>query len=461
MSNMQNRGPQSSFPYFFIIALILGGLFWIPATSALTVSGSKYMETLPPGAVDSHMITVGIDGTGVTTDVALEVMGFANSPDGSYTPLTAAEDTGPFSARTFITLDKNKVHLVPGTQETINATITVPQDATSGGRYAIIYIQSLPEEKGSVGIITAIAVPILITISGSQPIETGKISDLSVGKIVSGQPFTISTAVQNTGNHHYYHLTDTVEISGANGDIARGSVGPVAYAVIPGNTVQFKVPVDSPLTVGTYTVKSTVTKENGTILDQKSANFEVTNPFSPPPKPASITLAPQTEGNLVSPDGRYEVIFPAGSVVVGNVVVTLSPVPPENIPPSAGKMMLGTSCFVVTGIPGLLAKPATLKVKYSDADLRVANGDATLLNLARFDEGGNEWVVIPTTKDSGTLVGQSDRMGTWAVVAGGTTPNVQVSETGFPLVWTIGAGIVVIVVLAALFIISRMRKQAK
>jgi hypothetical protein len=78
----------------------------------------------------------------------------------------AAQDVSPYSARSFITIDKSLVHLTKGFSENVTATIRIPSNVGVGGRYAIVYIHSAPIGGGTTSIVTAITVPILITIKG-------------------------------------------------------------------------------------------------------------------------------------------------------------------------------------------------------------------------------------------------------------------------------------------------------
>ncbi len=441
---------------YFLIFIFLLGLLFVSSVSALGVTGSKFMETMPPGSERIHTMTLNIEGATEPLDIQADIMGFQNGPDGAYHAVNANEDTSPYSARTYITLDRTQVHLTPGKPETIRATISLPQNAGSGGRYAMIYIHSAVQQQKSFGFISAVAVPVMITIGDSDVVETGTIMRVSVGDIATGQPFIVTTGFQNTGNHHYYGITNTVVISGANGVIATESVGPIVWAVVPGSTVDLRIPIRTPLSIGKYTVTSTVTREDGTILDSKTENIEVATPFTPPPTSTTITLTPQSEGVLVSPDGRYLVTFPAGSVL-SNVDVTLRPLQLSMAPMGTNTVKLGSSIFTVEGLAGLLAKPATVRVEYSEDDLRAASGDLNSLQLARFDAGGNAWTVLPTTRDGDTLVTQSDRMGTWAVVSsqGGAGGGTGINTNTLMII----GGVIAVIVIAIAALLMRKKKN--
>ncbi len=126
-----------------------------------------------------------------------------------------------------------------------------------------------------------------------------------------------------------------VIVTDANGNIlADNSTPPSAYAIIPGNTVGFTVNPDlKNLPLGTYTVNSKVLLEDGRVLDNKTTTFAVKTNYIPPPTESSIKLTPGSAGNLVSPDGRYSVSFPQGSVL-GDVNVTLKPYSRDRLQPA-------------------------------------------------------------------------------------------------------------------------------
>ena len=286
----------------------------------------------------------------------------------------------PYSARSFITLDNSTIHLKPGTKQSVTATINLPQNVGAGGRYAIIYIHSLPGAGSSLS--TAVVVPVFITVAGTTPTETGSILQVDTGTVTIGQPITITTTFKNTGNYHYYAASNEVTMTDANGAlVANASTTPMVYAIIPGNTVQFVTqPNVTNLQAGTYTVDSKVLL-NGQVLDEKNTTFTVKTNYIPPATESSITVSPGSPATLASPDGRYSVSFPQG-VVLADVVVTLKPYPVNQLNAAPSGAKLGTTSFEITGLTGLLSKDATVQVKYSTDDLAAAGGDASQLKLS-------------------------------------------------------------------------------
>lgn len=137
----------------------------------------------------------------------------------------------------------------------------------------------------------AVKVPVLLTIKGSQLIHQGRITSITIGKIVSGQPVTIITAFENTGNHHF-RVKGEVIVSNPQGkvlDTIHLSLTP--RPVIPGLSVGLKA-IYTPktkLAPGVYSVKSRVMLEDGTLLDEASGSFEVEKVYVPPvPAPQPV-----------------------------------------------------------------------------------------------------------------------------------------------------------------------------
>jgi hypothetical protein len=436
----------------FTLAIIILALFILvlPGTapvSAISVTGAKYMNTIPPGGTDILKMTVGIGADEDPTDVNIDILGFGQTKDLVYTTLSPVDDLSPYSARKYISLDTNNIHLEPGAQKDVTAKITLPKDVGAGGRYAIIYIHALPGKGKS--FTTAVNVPVLVTVSGSNPTEAGSITRLDLGNVTIGQPISIITSVKNTGNYHYYHTVNAVTLTNANGNtIARNSTAPSVFAIIPGNTVEFKVKPDvKNLPAGTYTVSSKIILESGRVLDEKTSTVEMKEEYVPPPTESSVTLTPGSPGTLASPDGRYSVVFPQGAVL-SDVIVMLKPYSRESLHPAPEGARLGATCFEITGLAGLLSKNATVRVTYSADDLAVSGGDASQLKLAYWDTAQNQWVILPTqlaSKDL-KLTTTTNHLSIWAILIQPQKSAALPTETPLPAMVDVAALVVAAII---------------
>jgi hypothetical protein len=426
----------------------------VSANPGLRVSGAICEGEIVPGNNYTHTMTISTRDTDPAMDIQVDVMGLGQSLEGACQALEAPEDTSPYSARSFITLNKSSFHLEPGGSQEVVATIRIPGNATAGGRYAVIYVHTQPTGGGQVGIISAINVPVYLTIKDSQLIYEGKIIELPTTEAVSGEPVEILTMFQNTGNHDF-KVKGEVTIKDTQGQILETISIPVTTsAVVPGIIRQLKATFipQGELPLGNYSVQSRVMLEDGTLLDEASGSFEVKEPYIPPPPAASITLYPNSAATLATADGRISISFPQGSVT-SEVVVSIQSYSPSQLPTPQSGLELGTTCFRVEGLTGLLVKKATITVKYSSADLDKAGGDASKLSLARWDEAQSKWTVLKTkvNAEAMTLSTNTNQLSIWAVVVG--------SASGTVNLWLIigGAAGVVVIVLLVYFLAVRRR----
>jgi hypothetical protein len=273
-----------------VMAALLGILLLVPAAPALHVDGVKILMDVRPGMTYTYPMGVSIDEKDPATAIAVEVMGFGQSDDGSYNQVLPADDTGPHSARPFVSVEEPLIRLGPGGGRPFNATIRVPMDATPGGYYATIYIHPQAEAVGSsgAGVVTAILVPVMLTVQGGTLAETGTITGIR-----AGEPAQVLVTLENTGNHHFYGAVAGVTVTDAAGNtVATGSSKPSVWALVPGGKMSLKVPLSPALPPGSYTVKAEAWNgQGGPLLGTKTA---------------SITIGPST--------GTVAVSSPAGAV---------------------------------------------------------------------------------------------------------------------------------------------------
>jgi hypothetical protein len=259
----------------------------VPASASSGMSLTPFASItadVTPGETLTHQMTLTLGDQDQAVDMAVDVMGFGISLDGSAQAIAAVQDTSPYSARSFISVDQGSFHLAPGGSQNITATIVVPADVGAGGRYAIIYFhqQQPAGGAGGAGSLSAFNIPVLLTIKGSTLIHTGKISAVSAGKALTGQPVTILTNFQNTGNHHF-KVQGQVTVKNAQGQTLDTLAIPLtASSILPGATIQLQaaIPASGALAAGSYTADSKVMLEDGTLLDEASGTFAVAAPVT-------------------------------------------------------------------------------------------------------------------------------------------------------------------------------------
>ena len=95
-------------------------------------------------------------------------------------------------------------------------------------------------------------------------------------------------------------------------------------------------------------------------------------------------MAPTGASTLQNADQSISIFFPVGAAAIP-VDLALNNISAGQLPAApTGFTFTGTS-FQVNGLTGLLAKNATVTVKYTADDLSKANGKASNLLLMRWD----------------------------------------------------------------------------
>jgi hypothetical protein len=444
-------------PTALLLTLVLA-LIPIPvfANPGMTVSNALVLANVAPGQTLNQTMTVSIGSNDPATTISVQVYGVQQSPQGGYILLNASEDTGPYSARPFVSVDSSSFHLEPGGSHDLTITIQIPQDVGDGGRYAMVNIATQPVAGAGVNIITAVNVPVYLTIQGSRLIQQGKITALNASEVTSGRPVNISATFQNTGNHHF-KVEGLVTVTNDQGQIVGNVSIPVtSSSLLPGALRQMKAAFipNGDLAQGIYTVNSQVMLEDGTMLDEANTTFEVKTAYKLPTAMGKITLTPSSAATLASTDGSISIYFPQGAAIAP-VEISINTYPADQLPSLPAGMTLAGTCFKVDGLTGLLAKEATVSMKYTTDDLGKAGGDASRLRLARCDN--NQWTVLKTNVNEGAMMlsANSNQMSVWAVLVG--------SPAAANASWTTLAAIVGVIVLAlvavAIIFLARRRRQ--
>jgi hypothetical protein len=321
-----------------LFALFLLAVLGVPALAnpGLSVTGVLWQSEVVPGNSYTHQITIRTDTTDPAMDILVDVRGLGQTLEGATQALEAAEDTSPYSARSFITVDKSSVHIERGGSQEVVATLQLPPGVTAGGRYAIIYIHTQPMGAGQVGIVTAVNVPVYLTIKGSQLIHEGKIAGLVTNEAVTGEPLEILTNFRNTGNHNF-KVKGEDTIKDTQGNILYKISIPVTASVLPSMTRQIKATFtpQGNLPPGSYSVQSRIMLEDGTVLDEATANFEIKAPGVSPLAPSvSPRATPPAEAKTPLPTAPQPPLPPApkptavnwplyGGLIAGVIIIIL------------------------------------------------------------------------------------------------------------------------------------------
>jgi hypothetical protein len=447
-----------------VLAFGLVSVLAIPALAGgLTVFGGKIETGAETGRDYSYSMKVQ-NTSDASLDIAVEIKGYGTESENPFVVLDPADDASHHSARQYLAVAPSAFHLASAELREIVVSANIPQDTEAGGKYAIVYIHTVPK-SGSVATTAGMAARVLLTVEGSRLSHTSQITAVS---LVSGKSLQALVELANDGNQHYKpHLRGTLR----KGDkvLALASTDDL-WPVIPHYSRQFGLsfrPAET-LPAGDYDLDVEVLDELEAMVAQQTSTLKLNTAYAPvadlpssalapsvakvPAAPVSIVLKPSAKATLATEDETISINFPQGAVI-SQVPLTLRGDQAENAPPAPADYQIGGTCFKVEGLNGLLAKEATLTVKYSANDLQSAGGDASRLVLARWDEGAGQWTVLKTRVDRSnmTLTATTDRFSTWAVMA-------RPAGSSHTLLFSI-AGVGAVLVMCGLLLVLRRKRR--
>jgi len=272
-----NRYGNTLLGYTALIAIV-AVFMAVPALAGFWISGGNLINEVDPGQAIHHEMIVGIRETDSPMDVGAEVVGVGQPLDGGITGLDPEQDSSPYSAREFLSVTPTSFHLEPGDSQNLILEGVVPEDA-EGGRYALVRICSSKENLGeNVAVGVGSYVIVYLTISGTELIHTGEIESVT-SEVSSDDPEKVHAYAifKNTGNHHFRAMAKSV-LNDEDGEVlGTVSTPPSEFSIVPTCSLQFDLTFDleEEPPHGTYYVETTVSLEDGTVLDSDETELEL------------------------------------------------------------------------------------------------------------------------------------------------------------------------------------------
>lgn len=198
-----------------VLALIASGIV-IPAPSAgaqqsveesITLSPVSRKYTLDAGAVVKDKMTVVNDGK-IAYDFVVysrpySVMDEEYNPDFTKTQSNA-------DAYSWVQLEKTKYRIEAGATTEVNFTLRVPNKASPGGHYGVIFAETQPTEdaanNNSVARKKRVGMLIYATVNG-KVINQGEVQSTSIPFWQQQPPLTATVRTKNTGNTDFIDTT--------------------------------------------------------------------------------------------------------------------------------------------------------------------------------------------------------------------------------------------------------------
>jgi hypothetical protein len=439
------------------------------STGGLQVNGAILDLSATPGMDYVHHMSISVGPQAPAMEVTVEAMGFGQALDGTFEPVPPAEDKNPYSALTYITsISKPSFHINPGESVAVDASLKIPATLGMDTRYAAIYIKGTPTNSGNVTQILAVFVPVVITPQGAALKKTAAISEFVVDPIEAGKPIRFSTTVKNTGNHHFRVKGDINISDPAGKSIADLPLSMAGNSIVPTFSETLvasysALEKNGGLQPGTYTAEVKITLEDGTPLDSKKTQFEISQTYRPFPEideqhiqincykdeePGTID-ARQKADIMVSFEGVGKV---TGCVAIGKFSQEPAGTPRFTDPLDNGGA--GSTAIKFFGIQtqGFSVGKAVISGQYAANELNGINPNSLLLAY----RGGDVWKKLDglaVQTGAGLVVGgmQVSELAAGPVIAMGSGEASQAAGASIfsnPwLVGGIGAGAVLIIVL--------------
>ena len=428
------------------VALLTLVILTCPALAQLSISPGSMDMLVPKGENSLPSITVSNDSD-KPMDFEVKLAGYGQGTGGSTEVLEP--DTNPLSAVSYVSFTPAEFSLEPGEAQEIYLTVSIPQ-GINGGRYAVVLVIATPRGGEPITTISRMGILVRLTVAGSHLIRQGSVELIGSEPVESGNPIPVEVTYANEGNVHC-RVQGSVTVFDAQGDVL--DVARTSWAVvIPGYSRELVaewIP-GRELDPGTYNAQASVYLEDGTLLDEAQGSFEVGMPYVPPAPPVSITLTADSAATLQTSDGIFSITFPQGAVF-SDVDISLRDYPLDQLPPLPSGYGLAATAFRVDGLPGLLAKEATVTVKYLSADLESAGGDATRLKLARWDIADGRWTVLETElhREAMTISADTNQLSIWAIMVG------PPAKENWALIGGVVAGVIAVALLVYFLAVRR------
>lgn len=237
------------------------GLAMVQAPSAAAVRGigispTNQELTVNAGEKLSGELTVLNDGD---TDVIYKLYAtdYRVSGEDYAGDFTNDASKANVSAVSWFSLPSTNATIKPRQQVKVPYTLTIPANASVGGHYAAVFVETVPPKNTSGSVINRVdrlASIFYIAVDGNLN-QVGSIAELNVPRMQSLPPITGTLRVKNEGNVHF-NADVTFTLESPFGKI--GQPHNVKGEVLPGTTRRFAISLPPGSAIGLYKVTASV-----------------------------------------------------------------------------------------------------------------------------------------------------------------------------------------------------------
>lgn len=232
------------------------------AAVGITIAPVKYKLEADPGQVIKSTITVA-NPNDFVLKVRAEFQDFKVTEDNNIQWLPG-DIENPYKMSNWITIRQDVLTLKPKEELSVPFEISVPRNATAGGKYAAVFFTGVIEGGGNIGAVPRVGALVILNVKGDLK-KTGELLNFSGPRFVNNGPVNFTLSYLNTGTTHYETKADfTVK----NFFWKSGAFTSETKFVYPNIKRELKATWNQKALLGIYTVKAKVLDGEGNIYEK-------------------------------------------------------------------------------------------------------------------------------------------------------------------------------------------------
>src|SRR3989338_6227509 len=249
-----------------VLPLILGSFLVYPnsvsAAVGITIAPVKYKFDVERGQVVENTITVA-NPNDFVLKVRAEFQDFKVTEDNNIQWLPG-DIENPYKMSDWIGIRQDVITLKPKEEQSVPFKISVPKNATAGGKYAAVFFTGVIEGGGNIGAVPRVGALIILNVKGDLK-RTGELLNFSGPRIANNGPVNFTLSYLNTGTTHYEAKADfTVK----NFFWKSGSFSSETKFVYPNIKRDLKATCNQRALLGVYTIKAKILDGDGNVYEQ-------------------------------------------------------------------------------------------------------------------------------------------------------------------------------------------------
>jgi hypothetical protein len=257
------------------------------------------IDHLPPGAVIHRRVEVSN-----TTNSLKHLSLYTAAGEIHNRKFQFAPGRTPNELSAWTTTNRHEVTLAPHARSMVTTTITVPDDATAGERYAVIWAEAANSAPsgGGVGEINRVGIRVYLSVGRGNPSSAFTIDSLTARRLPTGQQVVLAQ-VHNTGGRAL-DLSGDLKLRNISGSLSAGPFdAQTGTTLAPGDSGPVTVPLNEQVPNGPW--RAHVRLQSG--LTKRDAEATITFP-----------IASGTAGTAKAETGFS--YYPIGALAIGVIL---------------------------------------------------------------------------------------------------------------------------------------------